>query len=99
MSVGPTSQTLAHVVRGSGGWSSPAPILVNGQRIEGVTGDPAFIQSTFGSKGNFEVLVPMGNRLLHFFRDNDAHGYPWHGPALVHDFSVTATQGGGSTRA
>lgn len=93
MSVGLTQQMVAHVVRSGGDWSSPAPILVNGQRIEGVTGDPAFIQSTFGTKGNFELLVLAGSRLLHFFRDNDASGYPWHGPAVVHDFSVPATQG------
>jgi hypothetical protein len=84
---------LAHVVRGPGGWSSPSPILVQGKRIEHVTGNPALIKSTAGTRGNFELLVPVGKRLLHYYRDNDAAGYPWHGPILVHDFSQVASPG------
>jgi hypothetical protein len=58
-------------------WHGPFPIRVNGQLISGVTGDPALIQSTFGVAGNYEVLVPMGNRIAHLWRNNDAPGYPW----------------------
>ena len=32
---------------------------------------------TFGRQGNFEMLVPTGNKLVHFFRNNDAPGVPW----------------------
>jgi len=59
-------------------WRGPFPIRVNGQLISGVTGDPALIQSTFGNGGNYELLVPMGNVIAHFWRDNDAPGFPWH---------------------
>jgi hypothetical protein len=39
------------------------------------------IQSTFGTKGNFEVVVPrVGGGADHFGRDNDAPGTPWFGP-------------------
>ncbi len=37
-----------------------------------------FIQSSFGRQGNFELLVPVGGRLVHFFRANDEAGLPWH---------------------
>jgi len=90
---------LAHTVRGPGGWSSPAPILVNGSRIQGVTGDPALLQSAFGTTGNFEIVVPAGKRLLHFFRDNDTPGYPWHGPFVIDDYSLAAPSGLGPQRA
>jgi len=50
---------------------------VDDRPVMGVTGDPAFTQSTLGVKGNFELLVPQGNRLAYYFRDNDAPGFPW----------------------
>ncbi len=40
-------------------WSYPSQILVNGKLISGVTGTPAFIQSTAGKNGNFEIVVPQ----------------------------------------
>src|SRR5215467_12941948 len=46
--------------------------------VAGATGEPAFIQSSFGRQGNFELLVPQGNVIRHWFRDNDAPGVPWH---------------------
>src|SRR5215207_7666701 len=33
---------------------------------------PALIQSNFGSKGNFDVVVPQGSGLQHWWRNNDA---------------------------
>ena len=37
-----------------------------------VTGNPAFIQSKFGKKGNFELVVPAASGgLYHFWRDNN----------------------------
>lgn len=36
------------------------------------------VQSAFGQHGNFEMVVPEGERLAHYWRDNDAPGVPWH---------------------
>jgi hypothetical protein len=35
------------------------------------------VQSTFGRQGNFELVVPQGDRLVHYFRENDTPGFPW----------------------
>jgi hypothetical protein len=45
--------------------------------LSGVTGNPAFIQGTLGTKGNFEVVAPQGDRLTHFYRDNDVPDDRW----------------------
>src|SRR5581483_12094904 len=34
------------------------------------------IQSTYGKQGNFEIVIPKGERLVHYWRDNDAAGFP-----------------------
>ena len=40
--------------------------------ITGVSGTPALIQSLNGTRGNFELVVPLAaGGLGHFFRDND----------------------------
>ena len=37
------------------------------------------IQSHYGHKGNFELVSPLASGgMVHFFRDNDAPGFPWH---------------------
>ena len=70
---------LAFYVFDSGSlkWNGPAELTADGEPITGVTGDPALIQSTFGTQGNFELVVPQGNRLVHYFRDNDTPDFPW----------------------
>ena len=75
----PGGDTLAFYFRDSKTlqWSQPDFFRVDGQPITGVTGKPALIQSTLGGKGNFELLVPKGDRVVHYFRDNDA-GFLWH---------------------
>ncbi|MCX6676625.1 MAG: PA14 domain-containing protein [Methanothrix sp.] len=46
-------------------------------------GNPVLIQSRFGSKGNFELIVPLATGgLAHFWRDNDASDMPWKGPTI-----------------
>jgi hypothetical protein len=46
-----------------------------------VTGNPSLIQSSFGTKGNFEVIVArVAGGLSAYWRDNDTPGFPWHGP-------------------
>jgi hypothetical protein len=51
-----------------------------GQRIsDRATGPGAIIQSDFGSgdHGNFEVVVPEGYELVHYFHDNSDVTLPW----------------------
>ena len=41
-------------------------------------------QGSSGHKGNFEVVAPrVGGGFWTFWRDNDAPGFPWHGPWLA----------------
>jgi hypothetical protein len=44
-----------------------------------ITGTGCIIQSDFGSNGhgNFEVVVPIGGRLRHFFHNNSDVSLPW----------------------
>lgn len=43
----------------------------------GVGGAPALLQSNYGTKGNFEVLVPLATGgIAHYWRNNDAEGIP-----------------------
>jgi len=52
---------------------------------------PTLIQSSFGERGNFEVVVVRPNRgLSHYWRENHESGLPWHGPndfATDHHFT------------
>ncbi len=53
-------------------WSSPRLIST------GVRGAPALIQSSGGTRGHFEVVVPARSEgLRHFFRDNDDPSAAW----------------------
>jgi len=46
-----------------------------------VYGRPALIQSTYGNKGDFEVVVPLATGgIARFWRANDDEMLPWHGP-------------------
>jgi hypothetical protein len=82
--------SLVFFYRDAQGWHGPLPVVADGTAVTGVTGDPAFLQSAFGKQGNFEMIVPKGKQVVHYFRDNDAPGLPWHGPFLVHDFTTGA---------
>ena len=47
-----------------------------------VRGSAGLVQGRFGTRGNFEVVAPLATGGLgHLWRDNDAFGMPWHGPA------------------
>jgi hypothetical protein len=49
----------------------------------GSLGAAAFIQGHFGTKGNFEVVVPLASGgLAKYFRENDTPGLPWRGPLV-----------------
>ncbi len=57
-----------------------------GQTIaHGVTGAAALITSDFksGANRNFEVVVPVGTNLVHFFHDNSNAGLPWQQGQIV----------------
>jgi hypothetical protein len=54
-------------------------VRVPTKRTQGSSG--FLIQTTFGSKGNFELLVPHTTTgLAHYWRNNDAPALPWNGP-------------------
>jgi hypothetical protein len=61
-----------------GKWNGPFGLIADGQPVTGVTGDPVLIQSTWGNQGNFELLVPHGNTIKHYFRNNDDPTLQWH---------------------
>jgi hypothetical protein len=52
---------------------------VPSKRIQGSSG--FLIQTTYGSKGNFELVVPrITTGLAHYWRNNDDPALPWNGP-------------------
>jgi len=59
-------------------WNGPFPLLADGKPVDGVTGDPVLIQSNWGRQGNFELLVPEGHAVRHYFRNNDDPQFGWH---------------------
>ena len=64
------------------GWNGPFPLIVDGNKPF-VVANPVLIQSTFGTKGNFELIAPEasfnpGGGIVHFFRNNDDSSLPWH---------------------
>lgn len=76
-------QYLAHYSQSSPvAFLEKGPLLVDGRRLE-ATGDPALIQSTRGDNGNFELLVPQGDEVVHYMRDNDLPNQPWSRVATV----------------
>jgi hypothetical protein len=65
-------------------WHGPFPLIADGTAVTGVAGNPVLIQSKFGTKGNFELVVPLtGGGFAEYWRDNDNASLPWHGPAVV----------------
>jgi hypothetical protein len=51
-----------------------------------VSGNPSLIQSNFGFKGNFELVIPMASGgLAHYWRNNDDLELPWYGPVKFGD--------------
>ena len=67
-------------------WHGPYPLYLDRQsdnmcfRQEaiGVSGNPVLIQSNFGNKGNFELVVPrVDGGFNHYFRYNDHPNLPW----------------------
>ena len=48
-----------------------------------VIGPGAFCQSNFGSKGNFELVVPEAEGLAHYWHDNDQVEAPWQRTGII----------------
>src|SRR5215510_7456432 len=69
--------------------STGGPLTV---KPKGTNFSGPFIQSTFGRRGNFELIASQGSRLLHFFRDNDARRFPWHNATNIYN-AAPATGG------
>ena len=61
------------------GWNST--VIVSAQ----ASAPASLMQSSFGQLGlgNFEALVLEGNALVHYWRDNQAAGFPWYRSAVV----------------
>jgi hypothetical protein len=69
---------------GSGGWAGPFEVPLAGLPDGAVpVGIPAFIQSRFGTRGNYEVVTPLSTGgMAHVTRNNDAPDLPWSAAAL-----------------
>jgi hypothetical protein len=80
-------------------WIGPFIITVGGKIITGMTGRPVLVQSTMGGgDGTFEMLVPQGNAIRHYWKDNQVYDSPWHQrrtlPRLILTSRHTITAGG-----
>ncbi len=90
---GGSADSLVAYARDRFGWHGPTSIEVDGKGVVGVQETPAFIQSAFGTKGNFEMVVVQDGQLAHYWRDNDARTLPWRGPAFLPKPSPTSSGG------
>jgi hypothetical protein len=68
---------------GRSNWTPLTPVVADGAPIRGVTGDPVMIQGSYGENGNYELLVPIGTKLCHFWRDNQAPNFAWHAGSQI----------------
>ena len=91
---GEPTGALYHVMRWADGSWHTEPVIADGQPVTSVIGPPSLIQGTYGKRGNFEALVPLTDGLAHFWRDNDANGYPWHGPVWINKRQPGGPAGG-----
>jgi hypothetical protein len=77
---------LAHFWRDQAGWHGPTFFFT------GARGIPGFVQSHFGSRGNFEVVTPhVSGGAVHLWRNNDAPDYPWSSPSGAFGTGETVT--------
>ncbi|HEX2170917.1 MAG TPA: galactose oxidase-like domain-containing protein [Dehalococcoidia bacterium] len=86
---------LLHWWRDSGPsatWHGPRPIPVGSLPAGAIPiGVPAFIQSRFGTQGNFELVSPLSTGgLAHWWRDNDDPLLPWSPPTVFGQGAVSA---------
>jgi hypothetical protein len=61
-------------------WHGPQLIHLHNHNVRG---NPVLIQGRFGSRGNFELVVPLASAgMAHFYRDNDDPALSWNGPTV-----------------
>src|SRR5712691_2896220 len=77
-----SSNSLSHFWRDSGpafSWQGPNPVLLAGLPEPAVPiGIHGFVQSRYGSMGNFELVVPLSTgRMAHLSRNNDDPNLSW----------------------
>lgn len=60
------SYLISYVFDPSSGWQEPTTLYTEKGRISGASAAPAFIQT---DHGNFELLVPRGSFIDHYFHD------------------------------
>src|ERR1700738_194307 len=86
------SQLVHHLRDDDAGGRWQARTLLPGSLAVGQ--DVAFLQSTRGTKGNYEVVAPLvvsgGGGLAHWSRDNDTPGLPWSPPSLFGNGGIDA---------
>jgi hypothetical protein len=76
----PNTQTGGTRILASHGWGVPAGLKRAGGKMVSA-GSGFMIQSSFGVKGNFELVVASAlGGMDHCWRDNDHPPYPWIGP-------------------
>lgn len=85
-----TGGKLYHMYReGDTEWSSPREIVLADGSTISATGVHSFVQGKSGTKGNFELIVPLSSGgLAHFYRNNDTtinDFYPWYKAAGMVD--------------
>lgn len=89
-----TAGRLYHMYReGDTEWSNPREIVLADGSTISATGVHSFVQGKSGTKGNFELIVPLsGGGLAHFYRDNDTTidgFYPWYKAAGMVDGNIS----------
>jgi hypothetical protein len=78
-----------------GAWNEIGPIVPADGALTGISGVPAMFQSKIGRQGDFELLVPAGNLVVHLHRDNDG-GMVWkrRGNGVVYEGGTVGGHGG-----
>lgn len=75
----------------STGWHGPFDLRTqDGALVEGVSGCPAFMQMrAAGATGDFVLVVPQGEDLVHYQRANDEPGLPWRRAGVLPAYPVS----------
>jgi predicted acylesterase/phospholipase RssA len=49
-------------------WWVLGPVVADGSPVKGVTGNPLILEAKFAQEESFELFVPIGSRVAHYFR-------------------------------
>src|SRR5262249_12132277 len=65
------------------------PLCIRLARHKGASSSSGpYIQSDWGIHGNFEAMFVQGGRIVHYWRDNDPDGFPWHRGEVLPPLSI-----------